>query len=262
MVAIPASSGAITPSDPRAMVAGQLQEQLFERPAMLHLTAKLLERADGQHPAVIDDADPVGQLFGDRQQMGGHQHGAARPSLGDEQVLDDPGAARVEPDQGLVHDQDLGVVHQGRGEHDALFHPLRVVFAELVDVVAHLERLDQLVDPLGGPPRLEAVHLHDELEELATGQLVVKIRLIGNVAQELASLLARRVETTDPDRARGRSQQPADHLDRGRLARAVGPEKREQLAGADLQVEPVDGALGPKPLGHAAYCDHEPGTLV
>ncbi len=103
------------------------------------------------------------------------------------------------PDQGLVDDQDLGIVHQRRGEHDALFHPLRVVFAELVDVVAHLERLDQLVDPLDGPPRLEAVHLHDELEELATGQLVVKIRLIGDVAQELACLLARCVETTDPD---------------------------------------------------------------
>ncbi len=77
MVAISASSGGTTPLSRRAMVAGQFQEQLLERPAMLHLPAQLLERADGQHPAAIDDADPVGQLFGDRQQVGRHQHGAA-----------------------------------------------------------------------------------------------------------------------------------------------------------------------------------------
>ena len=34
----------------------------------------------------------------------------------------------------------------------------------------------------------------------------------------------------DPDRAGGRGEQAADHLDRRGLARAVGPEKREQLA--------------------------------
>ena len=252
MVAIPASSGSIDAVGPVAMVAGQFQEQVFERPAMLHLAAKLLERADRQHPAVIDDADPVGQLFGDRQQVGRHQHRAAGPRLRDEQVLDDPGASRVEPDQRLVDDQDLGVVHQGRGEDDALLHPLRVVLAELVDVVAHLERLDQLVDSLRRPPRLEAVHLDDEPEELAPGQLVVEIRLVGDVAQKLPGLLARRVEPADPDGARGRGEQPADHLDRGRLARAVGPEEREELAGPDLQVEPVDGTLGTEPLGHAA----------
>ena len=54
-----------------------------------------------------------------------------------------------------------------------------------------------------------------------------------------------------------RREQPADHLDRRRLARAVGPEKREELARAHFQVEPVDGALGSEPLGHAAHCDHD-----
>ena len=80
---------------------------------MLHLHLKLLERADGQHPAAVDDADPVGQLLGDGQQVRRHQDRTTRSGLRQEQILDDTGAARVEADQGLVDDEHLGVVHQG-----------------------------------------------------------------------------------------------------------------------------------------------------
>ena len=77
------------------------------------------------------------------------KHRAPGSGLRDEQVLDDPGASRVETDQRLVDHQDLGIVNQRRRKDHPLFHPLRVVLAQLVDVVAHLEGLDQLVDPLG-----------------------------------------------------------------------------------------------------------------
>ncbi len=97
---------------------------------------------------------------------------------------------------------------------------------------------------------IQAVHLDDELEELATRQLVIQIGLVGHIAEELTSLEARSLEAADTHGPRAGSQQPANHLDRRRLARAVGPEEGEQLTRADFQVEPVNGTLGPEPLGY------------
>ena len=68
----------------------------------------------------------------------------------------------------------------------------------------------------------------------------------------------------DADRARGRGEQAADHLDRRRLARAVGAEEGEQLAGPDRQVEPVDGALRSEQLASrraARSCGLAPSGL-
>ena len=110
----PSTRPAGRPSTERPVAAGQLQEEVFERPVHLDPLAELGQGPAGQHPAVVDDPDRVGQLLGDREQVGRHQHGHPRPGLRDEQVLDDPGAPRVEADQRLVDDQDLGVVDQGR----------------------------------------------------------------------------------------------------------------------------------------------------
>ena len=111
------------------------------------------------------------------------------------------------PTKRLVDHQHLGIVNQRGSEDHALLHPLRVGFAELVGIVAHLEGFDQLFDPLGRSVPIQPVHLHDELEEFPPGELVVKIRLVGNIAQQLPRLLARGVEAPDPHRSRiGRQQ--------------------------------------------------------
>ena len=86
---------------------GELEEQVFERPVHLDPVAEFGEGPVGQHAAAVDDPDRIGQLLGDREEVGRHQDGHARPGLGEEQVLDDPGTPGVEADQGLVDDQDL-----------------------------------------------------------------------------------------------------------------------------------------------------------
>jgi hypothetical protein len=118
------------------------------------------------------------------------------------------------------------------------------------------------INSLAGPPRLEAVHLDHEPEELSARQLVIEIRLIRHKAEQLASLRARCAKAADPDDARGRGQEPADHLDGGRLPRPVGAQESKKFARTDLQVKPVDRTFRSKQLGHAAHFDHEPGTLV
>ena len=91
---------------------------------------------------------------------------------------------------------------------------------------------------------VQPIHLDDETEELATGQLVVKIGLIRNVSEHLVRLLARGGKSADGDRALVRGQKTANHLDRGRLAGAIGPEKGEELAGTHLEIKPIYGAFG------------------
>src|SRR5262249_47796823 len=117
-------------------------------------------------------------------------------------------------------------------------------------------------DHLGHAPLgrfgIHAVHLGDELQELAARELVVQIRLIGHVADELPSLvpLADDVETADPQRA-ARGKEQADHeLDGRGLAGAVGAKKGEQLAGLNAQVQVVDGGLGAVVLGDVVDFDH------
>src|SRR6185436_14444008 len=51
-------------------------------------------------------------------------------------------------------------------------------------------------------------------------------------------------------------EQPREHLDRGRLARAVGAQDREELAARDLQREVVDGDLLAVGFGDALDGDH------
>src|SRR6185312_5113850 len=67
----------------------------------------------------------------------------------------------------------------------------------------------------------------------------------------------------DADRAGGRCEQTGEHLDRGRLARSVGTEEAEELAGLNNKVDVVDGCeaavegarkgLGRDRWGHVAF---------
>ena len=76
--------------------------------------------------------------------------------------------------------------------------------------------------------------------------------------------LAHRVQPAHPDPARGRHEHAGEHLDRGGLPRAVGPEEADRLARRDGQRHPFDGghALAPsddeRPGQALRLDDHEP----
>ena len=65
---------------------------------------------------------------------------------------------------------------------------------------------------------------------------------------------ARDVLALEDDRAARRVVDPADQVEHRRLARAVGPDDREDLALADVEADIVDGA-------DAAEADREVGHL-
>ncbi len=73
-----------------------------------------------------------------------------RPSLGElaEEVLEMHSLARIGAVQGLVQDQNLGIVHQGRGEPHPLAHAPRVRPHRAVLGVGEIDPLDGAVDRL------------------------------------------------------------------------------------------------------------------
>ena len=68
-----------------------------------------------------------------------------------EEVLDHPDPRRIEPDHGFIHDDQPGIVQQGRGDHQPLFHPVGIGLDQVIRPVVE-GKLDQ--QPLGLLPEV------------------------------------------------------------------------------------------------------------
>src|SRR6185503_17335971 len=93
------------------------------------------------------------------------------------------------------------------------------------------------------PPRLllalaggHAIDAAEELEVLANGQVVVEGELLGHVPDALPHVLRAEIPplARELDLAPGGIEEAAQHLDRGRLARAIRAEESVDLAVPDV----------------------------
>jgi hypothetical protein len=72
---------------------------------------------------VVDDGDPVGELVGLLQVLGGQQHGGTALDQVADQRPQVAAAGRVQPGGGLVQEQHLGPADQAGGQVEAPAHP-------------------------------------------------------------------------------------------------------------------------------------------
>ena len=87
-----------------------------------------------------------------------------------------------------------------------------------------------------------AVQLGEVAQVVQPGQPLVEPAVAAEDVADPAAHLAGVVDDVVPEhpgRARGGQQQRDEHLDRGGLAGAVGPEQPEQLAALDREVDPA-----------------------
>ena len=126
-------------------------------PIVLYATNRstsLARLAVEQDPAVVDDDHPPAQRLDVGHVVAGEQHGraVALVVLGDERA-DALLHRHVEADRRLVEEQHLRPVQQRAG--DLHLHPLaeRQVADRLVDQVADVEQLDEVVARLCGTRR-------------------------------------------------------------------------------------------------------------
>ncbi len=204
---------------------------------------ELVRRAVGDHSAVVDHRDPVGQAIGLVEVLGGQQHGGAVV----DQVLDRlpqaEAAARVEAGGRLVEEDHRRLGDQRRGEVEPATHAAGVgAWPSGLGSVAEVEALEQLGGSLLRRGAAHPVEAADHGQVLGPGQVLVDRGVLAGEADVLAQLVALLQDVhSGYGRAAGVGlQERGQDPDRGGLAGAVGPEQAEHGSGLDFKVHSVE----------------------
>jgi hypothetical protein len=194
--------------------------------------------------ALVDDRDPVGELVGLLEVLGGQED--RRPVAGAQladAVPDQHPGRRVQAGGRLVQEQHPGPVQQGRGEVQAALHAARVGLDAAVDRLVQADQLGHLADLLGQDRAAQPVQASLQAEQLPAGLLGVEAGLLEGHADQPAHLgrLTHHVVPEDRARAAGGLQQGGEHADDGRLAGPVGAEEPVDLGLVDVEADAADG---------------------
>ena len=120
------------------------------------------------------------------------------------------------------------------------FHPPERM-AVAVAIGLQAGHFDDPLLPLGLLFRTDAIDAGVEVDVLLDGQVLVERELLAHVADVGLDFLGLRadVEAGDAAAAAGRRQDPAEHADRRRFARSIGPQETKDLAAVDLEADLV-----------------------
>src|SRR5699024_6404523 len=122
--------------------------------------------------------------------------------------------------------------------------------------IGEVDEFEEFVDAVGAAISGDAVGLTREFDVLACSEFFIDAGFLSHVADGFPDRLGVfvRVEPVYSYAAAGRTQQGAERLDRRRLPRTVRPQKPEELALRNVEIDPPDrlGAVG---VGHT----HVPG---
>ena len=132
-------------------------------------------------------------------------------------------------------------MHQPSGDLEPALHPARVGLHHVTAAVPQAHHLEHLLQPAAEHVAGDAVQLRVEAQVLLAGQVDVEGGVLEHQADVAADVGALRhdVEAGNPGRPRCQGRERAKDLDGRRLARAVGPEEAERLAGGHVEVDPV-----------------------
>ena len=187
---------------------------------------------------MVHDRDAVAQPLGLLHVVGGQQDRAPARAKARDQIPELPPRLRIQARGRLVEEQQLGLADQRAGQRQ----PLALAAGELTDPgLGLLPELDQ-VDHLAGR-RAAPIEAPEETDGLGDGELLRELGLLERDPEQGAerAIVAAPPPTQDDHLAGVGGRQAFADLDRGGLARAVGAEQAEALAGADLEVETGHG---------------------
>ncbi len=212
---------------------------------------------------MIDDGQLVAQFLRFFELVGGEQDRLAAVAEVPDVAPDRRAGMHVDPERGLIQDDDLGVVQQRAGNRQPPFHAAGEGLHPGVRAVGQADQPQQPRDAVrllaGRDPVQVSVKGHVGLRR----ELVVQRGFLGHGAQQLPDLAPGapgfHLHPEDRDRPRCRRDETADHVDRGGLARPVGPEQPEHLAAGYVEVELAhrgEQLLAPAELpGDIVECD-------
>ena len=167
---------------------------------------------------------------------------------------------RVEGGGRLIEDRNARPLHQHLGKAEPLPHALRERAHPGVRDGAEADALHRLgkagVDLLARQAG-EASGIGEIVERR---EPVIEADLVWQIADPALHLerIAQRIKTGDLGASLGRLSEAEQHQDRCRLARAVGAENADDLAGADFEIDVVDRDIRAVTLGQLLGPDDNP----
>src|SRR5688572_1900471 len=244
---------------PRRVVTRQSQEDLLETFfASGGVSAEIGHRAACPDLSVLNDGDAIAETLRDLERVRRHHDRVTAARVFAKEILQHLRRLRIEPDHGLVDDDHLGTVEKRARDDELLPHAVAVALHQLILPFEQVEEGEELTQsPLH---RLAAlvVQAGDESEKFRAGELLINERSVRDEAELRfgRDRIHRDVDAGDTDRPRGRLENPGDHPERRRLARAVRPEEAEQLSLRHSQVDRVYGGEPAVALGQRRELDH------
>jgi hypothetical protein len=218
--------------------------ELDVEPLAADLVLQLVRGAGGDHLAVVDHHDAVGEAVGLVEVLGGEQHrGAGQHARLDRLPHADAGA-RVEPGSRLVQEQHRRAGDERGREVEPPAHAARVRLGRALGGVGELEALEQLIGARARLGLAEVVQPSDHLQVLEAGQVLVHGRVLARKADMGAQRrgLSHDVEAGDAGAAPVGLEQRGQDADRGGLAGTVGAQQAEDAAGPRGEVHAAQGA--------------------
>ena len=152
--------------------------------------------------------------------------------------------AGIEIGERLVHEIGLGRAHQRPAHGDALALAAGELARLAAEIVAELQQLRRLAHLAVDLRLVGAAHLEAEADILGDRQ--VRVERIGLEHHRDVALARREIVgevAVDPKFAVGDFLEPRDHAQRRRLAAARRPDKHQELAIGDGEVERIHGDL-------------------
>jgi hypothetical protein len=176
-------------------------------------------------------------------------------------VPDGAAEERVDARGGLVQDQQVRLVDEGRRELEATLHAPRQGTRPAASDRPQVDQREHRLLSSPAPEQDEPEQGRGEVDVLADREVRVQAEQLGHVADPLARPPPERVrllpEHLDPA-LRG-SQRAGDHADRRGLARPRRPDQPNDRPGRDLEIQVLDG-LGPvEPSSDACHANGDRG---
>ena len=135
-------------------------------------------------------------------------------------------------------------MQQGRGDDEALAHPMGVTLDQFLPPVLEVGKIQEPLGPfLPAVLRPEVMEAGDEFQEFPAGQFFVKVRPVGDVAQNGLGLirLPAYIFPVEENPAGSGFHQAGHHADGRRLSRSVRAQETEDLPRGDPEGEVTDG---------------------
>ena len=202
--------------------------------AVAHDVLQVLRGVGGEDFSPVHDEHAIASHFHFRKDVRRDQHGVVARQVFD-QLSHGTDLVRVQPDRRFVQNDQLRFVHQRVGQANAL----AVTFGQVADnPAAHVRQpalLHHDLSTTAAAADAESFQSRAKLEVFAHAHVKVQRIVLRHVADAPPHCvgLGKNVVACDARRAAGRRQEAGKNAHRRALARAVRPEKTDNLAALD-----------------------------